>query len=315
MKGERGFTLVELLVVIAIIAVLMAILFPVFVQAKIAGFKAATITQQRQIGLAILMYTADSDDVYPRNDGCEPKASLNTAHWTKPFVANGAGCMGPFYNRTNHYKWQGWALPYAGDRALFEVPGRQRFRDAFETDGEIFNGFALNLGLTGRLNNYTYTPAANRSSDRSWLGGMQTAIPEPAQTMLLFEFGHPTVNFAPVLHEEAQTSFEKTIYPTAIREWWAYILLKWKDPTNCSEGVTNEPDPRSVTDGGMVIGFTDGHSRFLRVQAFLAKTPKAAEYGVTIPHDRRCGRARGNFITDDKPNLKLNYPLWGLTAE
>ncbi|HWA84255.1 MAG TPA: prepilin-type N-terminal cleavage/methylation domain-containing protein [Fimbriimonadaceae bacterium] len=61
----RAFTLIELLVVIAIIAILAAILFPVFAQAKLAAKKAADLSNVKQIGLGIQMYLGDNDDVYP----------------------------------------------------------------------------------------------------------------------------------------------------------------------------------------------------------------------------------------------------------
>ena len=60
--AKRGFTLIELLVVIAIIAILAAILFPVFAQAKFAAKKIASISNVRQIGMASIMYSNDSDD-------------------------------------------------------------------------------------------------------------------------------------------------------------------------------------------------------------------------------------------------------------
>lgn len=61
---RRAFTLIELLVVIAIIAVLAAILFPVFAQAKTAAKKTANLSNLRQIGLAVTMYVGDHDG-YP----------------------------------------------------------------------------------------------------------------------------------------------------------------------------------------------------------------------------------------------------------
>ncbi len=59
---RSGFTLIELLVVIAIIAILAAILFPVFAQAKMAAKKTQQISNLKQVGLAIIMYAGDYDD-------------------------------------------------------------------------------------------------------------------------------------------------------------------------------------------------------------------------------------------------------------
>jgi prepilin-type N-terminal cleavage/methylation domain-containing protein len=59
---RRAFTLIELLVVIAIIAILAAILFPVFSQAKLAAKKSGSLSQMRQLGISVMMYAADFDD-------------------------------------------------------------------------------------------------------------------------------------------------------------------------------------------------------------------------------------------------------------
>lgn len=66
MKGHRAFTLIELLVVIAIIAILAAVLFPVFAQARESGRKIACLSNMRQIGLATRMYIQDFDDKFPQ---------------------------------------------------------------------------------------------------------------------------------------------------------------------------------------------------------------------------------------------------------
>ncbi len=65
MQRRKGFTLIELLVVIAIIAILAAILFPVFAQAREKARQAMCISNIKQIGLALIMYGQDYDETYP----------------------------------------------------------------------------------------------------------------------------------------------------------------------------------------------------------------------------------------------------------
>jgi len=96
---KSGFTLIELLVVIAIIAILAAILFPVFAQAKAAAKKTVCVSNFKQLGLGILMYQNDSDDGYtPSQVGIPPSSGAdNTAFtydWTytvQPYIKNGTG--------------------------------------------------------------------------------------------------------------------------------------------------------------------------------------------------------------------------------
>ncbi len=65
MHKRNAFTLIELLVVIAIIAILAAILFPVFAQAREKAKQASCLSNQKQIGLAVTMYAQDFDETYP----------------------------------------------------------------------------------------------------------------------------------------------------------------------------------------------------------------------------------------------------------
>src|ERR1700722_12582440 len=65
LQKRRGFTLIELLVVIAIIAILAAILFPVFAQAREKARQIADTSNMKQLGLAFLQYQQDFDEHFP----------------------------------------------------------------------------------------------------------------------------------------------------------------------------------------------------------------------------------------------------------
>ena len=65
MRKRRGFTLIELLVVIAIIAILAAILFPVFAQAREKARQATCLSNLRQVDVATQMYMQDYDEAVP----------------------------------------------------------------------------------------------------------------------------------------------------------------------------------------------------------------------------------------------------------
>lgn len=118
MGRSRAFTLIELLVVIAIIAILAAILFPVFAQAKEAAKKITCLSGQKQIGTALQIYISDFDDVMPLTRGIDPATGLNTplsAVWpdattitTASPVARSmwANAMQPYMKN-----WQLWACP------------------------------------------------------------------------------------------------------------------------------------------------------------------------------------------------------------
>ncbi|MBN8691197.1 MAG: prepilin-type N-terminal cleavage/methylation domain-containing protein [Armatimonadetes bacterium] len=90
---RRAFTLIELLVVIAIIAILAAILFPVFAQARNAAKKTQDLSNMKQVGTGIMMYTADNDDTYSQGYFYKDDAgdTGGYVHWTSthyPYIKN-----------------------------------------------------------------------------------------------------------------------------------------------------------------------------------------------------------------------------------
>jgi prepilin-type N-terminal cleavage/methylation domain-containing protein len=95
--SKRGFTLIELLVVIAIIAILAAILFPVFAQAKVAAKKTSVLSNAKQYGIAHLMYATDYDDMFSPVAGFHGEFDLPSwAVLIDPYVKNVAIIMDPF---------------------------------------------------------------------------------------------------------------------------------------------------------------------------------------------------------------------------
>lgn len=96
---RRAFTLIELLVVISIIAILAAILFPVFAQAKLAAKKTADLSNIKQIGTAVVMYVTDSDDEYPLATYFPSGAPYGDFYrWSSQL------CLGPYIKNTDIFR-------------------------------------------------------------------------------------------------------------------------------------------------------------------------------------------------------------------
>jgi prepilin-type N-terminal cleavage/methylation domain-containing protein/prepilin-type processing-associated H-X9-DG protein len=89
--ARRAFTLIELLVVIAIIAILAAILFPVFAQAREKARSISCLSNQKQIGTGMMMYVQDYDETYPMNQYIVQSTGqqYDWADMLWPYIANG----------------------------------------------------------------------------------------------------------------------------------------------------------------------------------------------------------------------------------
>lgn len=333
MTKKRAFTLIELLVVIAIIAILAAILFPVFAQARTAAKKTVSVSSCKQQSLGLILYTNDNDDIWPRNDACTPYSSLNPKFNTANFNnAPTAGCNGPFYNRVNNFSWQKWVLPYIKSVEIFETPLRQKNALSWNNDGQLFNQFLLNNGLTGSifLSNVATGQIGARGLRNSWLGGSTTAVPRPADAMIIMEASY-NIGVIPIATDDTtwdQVSQNITGYPVAFREYWRNKFnLTPRGVTDClSNTVSNEVDTNKAISGGVTVGFVDGHAKFMRAGEFLAKSPSKSQMvpgsnpaapasGYTFQNDchgmPNGGGTAGN-LGIQTPVTSIDFPLWGL---
>jgi prepilin-type N-terminal cleavage/methylation domain-containing protein len=107
--GRKGFTLIELLVVIAIIAILASILFPVFARARENARRASCISNQKQVGLGLMMYVQDYDETFPPYFQLPP-----------PFTA--------------HISWANLIYPYVKSTQVFICPSAQNLYDLGNTN-------------------------------------------------------------------------------------------------------------------------------------------------------------------------------------
>lgn len=170
---RRAFTLIELLVVIAIIAILAAILFPVFAQAKEAAKKTACLSNNKQIGIGLYLYVSDNDDTLPMANYPAPPAYQGPP-WTQFMFHNGAG--------VSELAWADLLLPYTKNIQIFKCPTDDAI--AKTSAGVPIPGAKLSYAL-----NYYFFRQPNGVANFALTGGSMTAITSPANKIFIAETG------------------------------------------------------------------------------------------------------------------------------
>jgi prepilin-type N-terminal cleavage/methylation domain-containing protein len=120
MCKKSGFTLIELLVVIAIISILASILFPVFARAKEAARKVSCINNMKQIGLAIGMYSGDSDSMFPSSVLFNKSSTWNAGDFQA--FAMYKGTLPPDPAQTNGFTWTELLYPFMKNSEIIWCP-------------------------------------------------------------------------------------------------------------------------------------------------------------------------------------------------
>ena len=169
---SRAFTLIELLVVIAIIAILAAILFPVFAQAKFAAKKTVDLSNAKQIGLATKLYLGDSEDTMP----------IFYAYNSDPSI----------YAEKTHHGTELLLLPYSKSKEIFRSPLDTGSPYLAQEVGSAkgADSYWKGYGSSYRFGKCNFTLAAGESSgnnefyDKSW-SVTETQYSDPANTRVI----------------------------------------------------------------------------------------------------------------------------------
>ena len=177
-KKDRGFTLIELLVVIAIIAILAAILFPVFARARESARRANCMSNLKQIGLGIMMYTQDYDERYPpRLVGTwgTPASYIKQTNPAMPgylFSTSDGGHGGHWVT------WMDVIYPYTKSTQIFVCPS---VNNGITSGGPAYPSYG-----------YSVYMAYNAPGPPTHISGITlSAVNAPAQSMMCMDYNTP----------------------------------------------------------------------------------------------------------------------------
>jgi prepilin-type N-terminal cleavage/methylation domain-containing protein/prepilin-type processing-associated H-X9-DG protein len=235
-RRHVGFTLIELLVVIAIIAILAAILFPVFAQAREKARQTSCGSNIRQLGLATLMYTQDYDETYPLYQYDDCQGFVCYQYWFGRRVDDG-------WDKT-----RGLLYPYTKNHQIQKCPsftGVPRLGDG--------NGYGYNWGYLG--SDYYISgnwPPLNPATE--------AALSEPSGKVVFADAGF--VN-QPWFGGHGETVESAGIDPPSM--WWGNPTIDFRHVDNSK---TIDAATYTVTHHGLAnMVFADGHVRAFKQEA------------------------------------------------
>ena len=162
---KRAFTLIELLVVIAIIAILAAILFPVFGRARENARRSSCQSNLKQMGLGVLQYVQDYDELYPQAD--------------LPLYVGGSGA--------NHWYWGQMIQPYTKSTQVLQCPSDTDQTTQPDTSYISPTGFG-GFGATTHAS-YIY--------NAQFRGVSMAKITAASSTILITDGGYKTLTTSP----------------------------------------------------------------------------------------------------------------------
>ena len=227
-SNRAGFTLIELLVVIAIIAILAAMLLPALAKAKQRAKAIACVNNNKQIGLAFMMYCGDNNEFLPPlNTGTWPAITTN---WWFSVLDNAK------YITSSSVSNNVWRCPVVMDNDI-SLSVVNYYKSPCEGYGPL-EGNSITAGVI----RYAYNGA-------SLLGSMKlTQIRRPTQIWLIGDVGFPKAN------QGAQDKL-----PTA--GYYTEITTKQPNPTSgwSAQAATNYKQPACRHDGRAALCFCDGH--------------------------------------------------------
>lgn len=198
---QGAFTLIELLVVIAIIAILAAILFPVFSQAKAAAKQTQALAQMRQLATGLMLYASDSDDYFVPASARSATPGTDPVIWTQglfPYIKNTQIFLSPaapdstfatnWVNRRNQSI--GYSDATGVDELSTSIPGAA-------TPGTEGFTSAVNFSVaeeSARTGLIVTTPSSTNGKERGYVfnpyNGVQPTTFSPAEN---YKFGLPLI--------------------------------------------------------------------------------------------------------------------------